>query len=88
MTADPEDYYDDDLEEDICVHEDYEIDILTGIASCSDCGARWVATDDQYQHRIDMQAAWDRECARLEAEGSALSDGDTSTRISDDEIPF
>lgn len=88
MIDEPEDYYDDDPEEDICIHEDYEIDILTGIASCDDCGARWTATDEQYQHRIDMQAAWDRECARLEAEGLAISDGSSFIEITDDEIPF
>ena len=86
MIYDPEDY--EDGLEDECFHEDYEIDFLAGIASCSDCGARWFATNDEHQHRIDMQAAWDRECARLEAEGLVLSDGSEFVEISDDEIPF
>ena len=30
-----------------CVHEDYEIDILTGRATCDDCGHHRIATDAQ-----------------------------------------
>ena len=87
MIDDPEDY-DDDLEDE-CFHEDYEIDILTGVASCDGCGHRWMATDNEYQHRIDAQAAWDRECERLEQAGLALGDGTQGCHeITGDDIPF
>ena len=41
-----------DVEE--CVHEDYEIDILTGRATCDDCGHHWFATDAQMKAHQEL----------------------------------
>lgn len=55
--------------EDDCIHEDYETDILTGLATCSVCGHRWYQTDDEVaaEHRRAVQyEAWQRRENRRE----------------------
>lgn len=42
------------LEDDECLHEEYEIDILTGRATCDDCGHVWIATDAQMKSHEEM----------------------------------
>jgi hypothetical protein len=62
--------YEDDPRHD-CEHEEYEADILTGIASCDRCGHRWmqsfeeieaehmrIAAYQQYQDREDRRQWW------------------------------
>jgi hypothetical protein len=41
-------------EEDDCIHEDYEIDILTGRATCDGCGETWTASDAQMQRHEEL----------------------------------
>ena len=41
--------------EDECYHEDYEIDILTGIASCDGCGHRWMLTAKDFEREHELQ---------------------------------
>jgi len=45
-----------------CAHEEYEIDILTGRATCDACGSVWNATEDQMK-RHEQLAAQCYECA-------------------------
>lgn len=83
MIYDPEDY--DDFEDE-SFHEDYEIDILTGIASCI-CGHRWMLTAQDFQRHHEMQVEYDRQVAEWEADGLALDDA-RDCIIAGDEIPF
>ena len=85
MTDDPYDY-DDDLEDE-CFHDEYEIDILTGIASCDYCGLRWMLTREQFERQQELQVEYDRQVARWEAEGAAFDDT-SDCGITGDEIPF
>lgn len=57
---------DDGLPEDECDHMDYDVDILTGRATCERCGHRWYQTDEQRRSQERAQAAWDRYCAEQE----------------------
>ena len=63
MIDDPYDY-DDDLEDE-CFHDEYEIDILTGIASCDYCGLRWMLTREQFERQQELQVEYDRQVARF-----------------------
>ena len=84
MIDDPEDY-EDDLEDE-CFHEDYEIDNLTGIASCI-CGHRWMLTAEDFQRLHEMQVEYDHQMAKWEAE-EPEPDVASDREITDDEIPF
>ena len=79
--------YEDDLEDE-CFHEDYEIDILTGMASCDHCGHRWMMTTKQLERHHELQADCDRYYQQLEEEGFALNEPSDGQKVSDDEIPF
>lgn len=57
--ASPDDDYEDDPRDD-CEHEDYESDILTGIASCHNCGHRWMQTREEIEAEHDRIAAYQR----------------------------
>jgi hypothetical protein len=48
------------MRSDECEHEDYEVDPLTGRASCQMCSATWWLSEAEYLHHIDMQSAWER----------------------------
>jgi hypothetical protein len=50
-----------DEPEDECIHEEYEADILTGIASCDMCGHRWTLTDRQIEAESERIAAYEKE---------------------------
>lgn len=45
-----------DEESEDCWHEDYEIDILTGRATCDACGHHWIATDAQMKAHEEIAA--------------------------------
>jgi hypothetical protein len=50
---------DDDLPDDLCDHEDEDIDILTGRGICPSCGnVRWL-TSEQFKRRLALQAEAD-----------------------------
>jgi len=38
---------DDEYPEDGCIHEEYELDILIGLATCTRCDHRWYMTDEE-----------------------------------------
>ena len=44
-----------DEPEDECLHEDYEINIIDGRASCSSCAHVWNATDKQMERHEELQ---------------------------------
>lgn len=64
---DPNDtaYYDYDDYDD-CDHEDYEIDILTGRASCNRCEHHWYPTAAEIDAEITRQANYHEDCERWE----------------------
>lgn len=55
----------DDLEQD-CYHEEYEQDVLTGRATCTMCGHRWIMTLDDIRRHEALQAAYDKDCEALD----------------------
>jgi len=56
-----DDYWeDDDTLEDDCDHEDYENDILSGVAYCYRCGHRWVLSNEEVEREIERIAAYQR----------------------------
>ena len=60
MTDEPyDDEYEYDLPEDDCWHEDCDVDILTGRASCNMCDHRWWMTDDEFDAWQKLQADWE-----------------------------
>lgn len=54
----PLDEYD-DRDDDVCDHEDYEVDILTGRAHCWVCGERWWQTSEELKRSLEAQATYD-----------------------------
>lgn len=48
----------DDDRENLCDHEDYDVDIVTGRASCNDCLAHWYVSDEEIQLQIEHEAAY------------------------------
>lgn len=88
-------YPDDDGPE--CDHMGYEVDILTGIAECDMCGARWEQTDAQRDLERQAQADYDKACLEWEIEQARDFDpaayrramiGEQPQKFDDDEIPF
>lgn len=64
---DADDPYPDDIaEEDVCWHEDYEADILTGLARCCSCNHSWHQTRQEIEREREAQAAWDKQCEEWE----------------------
>lgn len=45
MGADDDGPWADDADDRACDHDDYDLDILTGRATCNMCGERWWASD-------------------------------------------
>lgn len=78
---------------DHCDHEDYESDILTGVASCGRCGHRWHQTPEEIQREREAQAAFDEACDKWEMEicpprAWELHTDHTPADKDDDELPF
>lgn len=59
------DWEDDALD---CDHDGYERDILTGVATCYQCGARWSMSSDEFKRSLAAQAAYDIMVAEMEDE--------------------
>jgi hypothetical protein len=53
--ASPDEEYD---SEDQCDHDDYDVDIVTGRASCSNCLAHWYVRDEEIQRQIEHEATY------------------------------
>lgn len=51
--ASPDDEYDEP-----CDHENYDINIVDGRATCDQCGESWYASDDEVLAAVDAQAAY------------------------------
>lgn len=47
------DEYDDP--QDLCDHEDYDVDILSGRASCNNCLAHWYVDQEEVERQIEHQ---------------------------------
>jgi hypothetical protein len=90
--------WDDDEPEDDCCHEEYEADILTGIACCTSCGERWMQSPEECQRERERQAEYDKMCLEWEAEQARDFDPAACSRAmigehpqpppADDELPF
>ena len=65
--ADEQAWDDEDLSEH-CDHEDYDADILTGVATCGLCGARWHQTAEEIEREAEAQKHYDEFCADLSQE--------------------
>jgi hypothetical protein len=90
----------DDEPEDDCWHEEYEVDILTGFATCAMCGHKWMQTAEEIAREIEAERAYDEMCREWEKERRSfnyrfrtLIDRATSmlrrkSALTDDEIPF
>lgn len=60
MSAEPQEYPDDDNEYDAdidedCDHLDYELDILIGRAICDRCGHMWYMSEAELKHDEEMR---------------------------------
>ena len=55
----PEDSEDDEPEDE-CDHEEYEADILTGVATCGMCGHRWHQTPQDIERENERRAAYEK----------------------------
>lgn len=92
--------YDDDDEyypRDDCEHEDYDIDVCTGRASCNCCDHHWYLSSEQINRELDRQAAYyddmERENRRqwwrdLWASIRSFFRPKPKAPVNDDEIPF
>lgn len=61
--ASPDDYYDDDPDEELCDHDDYDAD-FNGRATCYRCGHSWYLTAEQIAAEHERQAAYDEHCQK------------------------
>ncbi len=52
---DEDDFYE-GYDEDVCDHDDHDVDILTGRANCWRCGEAWWLTDAELKREIELQA--------------------------------
>jgi len=68
---------------DDCDHQDYEADILTGIAMCGRCGFRWMQSAKEIEREREAAMAYDKHC---EGDGNEWRAG-SKTPVGDD-IPF
>jgi hypothetical protein len=59
-------YPEDTAEEDVCWHEEYEADILTGTARCCSCNHSWHQTSEEIKREREAQIAWDKQCEEWE----------------------
>lgn len=51
--------YDDYPDPRECDHTEYDSDILTGMATCADCGHRWVQSSEEIGTEYARIRAWD-----------------------------
>ncbi len=76
---------DDDADGPDCDHEDYEADILTGIATCGRCNHRWMQTASEIERERLHAAEYDKRCAEWDMQPE-WHPGDPV--LPDDGIPF
>jgi hypothetical protein len=50
-----------DLTEDFCEHDEYEVDILTGRAICWLCGETWYLSTEDFRRYQENNAKWEAE---------------------------
>lgn len=55
-------YYDEDEPE--CPHDEFDIDIFTGRAECSQCNETWMATEAQMAAQMELEEDWAKEAER------------------------
>lgn len=53
-----DDWIEDDRDEVLCDHDDYDVDILSGRASCNRCMEHWYVSDDEVNRQIEHEAAY------------------------------
>ena len=59
--------YDDDYDPEIdCEHEDYDIDVCTGRASCNCCRKHWYVSSEEINQELDRQARYYEDIEREE----------------------
>ena len=95
---DDTDFRDDDPDLECCDHDDSELDILTGRASCYRCGHRWRATADEIESRSAQEHAYAEWVAEQERPWNRFREwfsdvwSSLKRRVrrspADDEIPF
>lgn len=76
---------DDDDDGPECDHEDYEADILTGMATCGRCNHRWIQTPAEIERERIHAAEYDKLCAEWDREPVSRSEPLPPTG---DDIPF
>lgn len=82
--CDCEDCWSDDDGPD-CDHEDYEADILTGLATCGKCNHRWMQTPAEIERERVHAAEYDKMCAEWDREPVS---NPYKSRPTGDDIPF
>ena len=55
MPRDDDDPFDDDAPELECDHEEYDLDILTGRATCVRCNHRWFMSDTELKRDQELR---------------------------------
>ena len=63
MTQEYDEWNDDDHDS-YCEHEDYDIDVCTGRASCYCCDHHWYLSGEEIDAELERQATYREECAR------------------------
>jgi hypothetical protein len=84
-----------------CDHEDYDADILTGLATCGRCGHRWTQTAEEIAREREAEIAFEaamskgRPCIRCGNDLDATPGGhicgvsdDEWAKAADDGMPF
>jgi hypothetical protein len=69
---DANDPYPDDGDDLVCDHTDYEADILTGKATCPDCGHWWLQSAEEIERERQAQIAYDKMIEEAEREERSL----------------
>lgn len=93
--ASPDEY---DDRENLCDHEDYDVDIVTGRASCNHCLANWYVGEEEIQRQIAHEAAYHEEMERENRRQwwrdlwasvrSIFTRRKRAAAITDDDVPF
>lgn len=86
-----------DGEQEECDHIDYDADILNGMATCADCGHRWMQTTDEIAAESARERFYDEAMRREERRARFRAVGGwfrsflprrRRAATLDDEIPF
>lgn len=83
--------------ESLCDHEYYEVDIVTGRASCNDCLAHWYVSEEKIQRQIEHEVAYHKQMERdnrrqwwrdLWQRIQSITSRRRRASVNDDDIPF